>query len=342
MKKLLTVITITAGFAFNAIGQNTDNPGAYMSYFSDLYKPIQKDMWDYTSTVAKGKSAKKIESKRQELIASMAEGESKTKAAKDYNGDTQYRDQVAEWLINSQIILKEEYGKIMDLEEISEASYDNMEAYIMARKLAGEHQKNESEKLREATKVFADANNVTLTEDDSKLSKKLERASIVFDYYDEIYLIFFKSYKQNAYLHDAIKNKDVNAIEQNRQSLAETAKQGRADLRGVTNINEDGSLKLALDKLLRSYEDYSKNEVEVMKDYFMKEERFNTVRTSFEALKKKDRTQENVNEYNTAVNEFNAAVADYNAASESSNKNLNGALEDYNKTVDKYLSKHAI
>lgn len=342
MKKILLSALVVCTYGLTSTAQSTSNPGEYMSYFSEMYKPIQKDMWDYTSTVAKGKSARKIDSKRQELLQTLAAGEQKAKTAKPYNGNTAFRDQVADWLANSQILLKEEYGKIMDMEEIKEASYDNMEAYIMARKLAGEHQTKEIEKLREATKVFAAENNVTLTEEETKLSKKLEKAGKVFDYYDKIYLVFFKSYKQDAYLNEALKNKDVNAIEQNRQTLAEFAKQGRADLRAIKNINEDGSLKLAADKVLRTYEDYAENEILVLKDFYMKEERFNKVRTSFEALKKKERTQENVNEYNTAVNEYNEAVATSNEASESVNKKSKEALDNWNKTVDKYLSKHAI
>ncbi len=342
MKKLVLIaIGLTTSLS-TTFAQSTDGPGAYMGYFSEVYKPIQKDMWDYTSSVAKGKKAKKVESKRQDLLQSLAAGERKAKAAKPYEGNTAYRDEVASWLSNSQIILKEEYGKIMDMEEISEASYDNMEAYIMARKLAGDHQKEQLNKLKEATRAFADEFDVTLNEEETKLSKKLEQAGKVFDYYDKIYLVFFKSYKQDMYLSEALKNKDVNAIEQNRQTLAEFAKQGRADLREINNINEDGSLKLAGDKVLRAYEDYSNTEMLVIKDFYMKQERFNTVKTSFEALKKKERTQENVDEFNTAVNEFNEAVNKSNEATESVNKKRSDALDDWNKTVDKYLSKHAI
>jgi len=342
MKKLIVILLFTFIGSLYLNAQSITNPGEYMNYFSEMYKPIQKNMWDYTSTVAKGKSARKVTGKRQELLQSMAAGERKAKTAKPYKGNTAFRDQVAEWLVNSQIILNEEYGKIMDMEEILEASYDNMEAYIMARKLAGEHQTKEVEKLKEATRVFAEANNVNLLEDDSKLSKKLEQAGIVFDYYDKLYLVFFKSYKQDAYLSDAIKNKDVNAVEQNRQTLTEYAKLGRADLRGIKNINEDGSLKLAGDKMLRVYESYSQKEAEVMKDFFMKEERFNQVKSSFDTMKKKDRTQENVDEYNTAINDFNQAVADYNLANDAVNESRSKALDDWNKSVDKFLSKYAI
>ncbi|MDE0772214.1 MAG: hypothetical protein OSB25_08445 [Salibacteraceae bacterium] len=96
--------------------------------------------------------------------------------------------------------------------------------------------------------------------------------------------MFFKSYKQDAYLSDAIKNKDVNAVEQNRQTLTEYAKLGHADLRGVKNINEVASLKLAGDKMLRAYESYSQKEASLMKDFFKKEERFNQVKNSFDTM----------------------------------------------------------
>ena len=83
MKKLAVIsFLFVAGFSF---GQDMTNGGTYMNYFSSDYEVIQKDMWDYTKSVSHGRSARKVEKKRAELVKSTSAGLSKAKRAKDYN-----------------------------------------------------------------------------------------------------------------------------------------------------------------------------------------------------------------------------------------------------------------
>ena len=48
----------------------------------------------------------------------------------------------------------------------------------------------------------------------------------VMKHYNEVYLIFFKANKQEAYLMDAVNQKNINSIEQNINSLQNFAEQG--------------------------------------------------------------------------------------------------------------------
>ncbi len=345
MNKQLITLGTTILFGWISIcgvkAQDMSNAGTYMNHFNELYKPIQKNMWDYTSSVAKGKKAKKIDKKRQELLLSLSQGERSAARAKDWEGDEALRDQVVEWLKTSQIILKEEYGKIMDLEEIAEQSYDNMEAYLLAKEKASEHMQQSNTALNMETKRFAVDNNVNLIEEDTKIGKKLERANKVFKYYNEIYLIFFKAYKQEAYLIEAMTAQDVNAIEQNKNSLLDFAEEGRTKLRATKTLNNDPSMKLAADKMMQFYIQEAKVDAQTILDFYMKKEHFEKVKASFEAKKKSSRTKADVDEYNKAINDYNSAINEYNSKNNELNNKRSQNLDNWNKAVDKYLSKHA-
>ena len=62
MKNFIRIFLIAGVLflTFNVSGQNNSNPGAYMNQFSDQYKLVSKDMWDYMSAIARGKNARKV------------------------------------------------------------------------------------------------------------------------------------------------------------------------------------------------------------------------------------------------------------------------------------------
>ncbi len=312
----------------------------YMESFSNQYQALQKDMWDYTSSVSHGKSARKVEKRRMELIATAQKALGSARAAKDFGGTTDYRDAVIDFFEIYYNVLNEDYAKIVDMEEIAEQSYDNMEAYMTAKELATDKLMEAGEIVQEAQEKFAKENNITLLEREDDMSRKMEIASKVYDHYNEVYLIFFKSFKQEVYLLDAIGRKDLNAVEQNRVALKATAEEGIEKLKALEPYGGDRSLVDNNMELLKFYIQEADREVPKMTDYFLKEENFMKVKTNFDQIKEKNRTQKDVDTYNQAVNDMNAAVEAYNSANESTN-NLRGKyIDSWNRTAQKYTDKH--
>jgi len=205
----------------------------YMNVFSTEYGSIQKDMWDYTSSVSHGKSARTVDKRRVELIQTSNAALSKAKSAKAFDGSTRFKDSVVEYFRISNIVLKEDYAKIVDMEAVSEESYDAMEAYMLARDRANDKLLEASKMVEREQKKFASENNINLISSEDKLDKKMEIAGQVYDHYNEVYLIFFKSFKQEVYLNDALARKDLNAIEQNRNALVSTAEEGLVKLKSL-------------------------------------------------------------------------------------------------------------
>lgn len=310
MKKLFTICLLLV--ASHSFGQSQTNAGEYMDYFSESYSVMQKDMWDYTKSVSHGRSARKVEKRRMELIQSSNAALSKAKRAKGFKSDEDYRDAVITYFEIINAVLKEDYAKIVDMEEVAEQSYDAMEAYMLARELASDKQKDASESLSAAQKKFAEANNIQLVESNDSMDKKLAIADKVYDHYNEVFLIFFKSSKQEMYLLEAINTNDVNSIEQNREALKATLEEGFGKLQDVTLYEGDRAMVDATRNLFKFYEREAEKDMQMAVDYFLKTENFQKIKAAFEEKKPKNRTQEDVDQYNTAVEEMNAAVEAYN------------------------------
>jgi hypothetical protein len=238
------------------------------------------------------------------------------------------------------LVLKEDYAKIVDMEAVSEESYDAMEAYMLARERANDKLVQASGMIEREQKAFAGSNNITLIASEDALDKKMAVAGEVYDTYNEIYLIFFKSFKQEIYLNDAIARQDINGIEQNRNALISSSKEGLKKLDAVKPYKNDKSMVEATRKLLNFYIEEGTNDVPKMADYFMKTENFNKVKKAFDEIPEKKRTQANVDEYNKAVNEMNAGVNTYNATNQNLNKKRSALIDGWNGAADKFTDTH--
>ncbi|MFT5819721.1 MAG: hypothetical protein ACI8ZM_000946 [Crocinitomix sp.] len=313
----------------------------YMQKISAETKKIQKDMWDYTNAVSHGKSARKVEKRRAELIQTSQQALNRVKNMNAFDGSTSYRDSVVAFLNINYYVLKEDYAKIVDMEEIAEKSYDNMEAYLMAQEGANTKMRESGVMVGSQQAVFAAKNDITLiTNEDDELSQKMKIASEVYAHYNKVYLIFFKSYIQESYLMVAITNKDVSAIEQNKDALANTANEGLELLTAIEAFNNDNSVVNACRNMLKFYKDESENKITIVTDYFLKAENYATINESFSQIKKKDVTQEDADKINNAGTEMNAAIEAYNKNNDTMNSERAENLEAWNKAVSKFTDKH--
>lgn len=312
----------------------------YMNYIGEQYDQLTDDQWSYTSAVANDKKAKKIEAKRTALLQTNKTAQTKIAKLPGFAGNTEYRDSVVSFLKLNYNVLNDDYDKIVNMEEVAEQSYDAMEAYLLTQELATQKINNASKMLTAVQTKFATDNDITLLENQSKKSKKLEKASLMYKYYNQVYLIFFKSYIQEVNFIDALGTGDVSAMEQSKSALLEYSEEGLKKLQALKPFNGDNSLKLAGTEILKFYKQESSKESLVMIDFFLKKEQFESIKKAFEAKKKKDQTQEDFDQFNGAVNDYNNASNSYNSTNEYLNKTRSKQLNNWNNSATKFTKKH--
>lgn len=234
----------------SAKAQNLTEPCTYITYINDQHREITEDFLSYTSAVAHGKSARKVEKRRQSLLQTVTDSRRKVTVLPPLEGDKSLRNSTVRFLMSSYHLLNDDYGKIVNLEEVAEQSYDSMEAYMLAQEMANEKLHKAFEGLQNTEKTFAEKHRIHLVSNNDELSQMMDKSNRVSNYYSKVYLIFFKSYKQELYLTDAIQTKNVNAIEQNKNTLKKYAGEGIAKLDSMQTFNGDRSLVNACRQLL--------------------------------------------------------------------------------------------
>ena len=339
MKKNLLVTGLLI-CSFGVYSQNSNSAGEYMGSIGEKHREIMENVWDYTSSVAHGKSARKVEKRRKEVIQSVEDAQKFIRKMGDYNNDASLRDSVLSYLNISHIVLTENYSKIVDMEAVAEQSYDDMEAYLLAQKLANEKLDVAEEMMIQQQKVFAASNNINLIENNDQLAKNMKKASGVFNYYNKLYLVFFKSNKQEAYMLDAMSKSDVNAIEQNRGVLSKFSGEGLSVLDTIKSYNGDISLITATKQMLKFYKDEADVKLKTLANYFIEKEKFEKIKAAFDSKSQSSRTKADVDNFNNAVNSVNKASNDYNTVNDVLNKNRSELINNWNNVAQGFLDKN--
>ena len=325
--------------ASRSAAQAFENAGQYMDHITKANQVLTEKYLLYLSGMSHGKSARKVEKRRLEVLQAISDTKFSIMGMPPYKGDRTLKDTTVAYLKILNSVFNEDYGKIVNMEEIAEQSYDLMEAYMLAQEKANEKLQQASEKQNEMQKKFAAKNNITLIESESASEAKMKIASAVMKHYDEVYLIFFKSYKQEAYLMDAVNQKNVNSIEQNVNSLQSFSEQGLEKLKDLKGYNNDASLIIACRNLLTFYKDEAKKG-SAMTDFFLKAENFAKLKKQFDSKSGSKRTQQDVDQFNKAVKEINDAGNDYNAINNDLNKQRSKTLDGWNNAVKRYMDEY--
>lgn len=325
----------------NLVAQDFKTPVDYLSYLGKEQQAIARSTWKYTSAVAHSTSARRIEATRKQLVKSIQVSSKKIEALKNgYKGDVEFRDKVLNYLYFAEKNINEEYSKIIDMQEVAQQSYDFMEAYIMTRDLVNKKLDDELEKVRLAQNEFAQKYNITLTDEESELGKKIKISNEVFDYHSVLYLIFFKVNITDFNLSNAIEKKDIAAIEQNASSLGKYADEGLEKIKSLSKYKNDASLLDETKKSLLYYKKVAEEYTPKVVAYLMFYDKFENAKKTLEAKSESDRTKEEVENYNTMVKQVNKEIANYNKLSSSNFQDRTNTINAWNTAADDFIARH--
>ncbi len=255
MKKILSmIVAITCLlFANQTIAQDYDNAGQYMAAISAQQENVSKRYMAYTSASAHGKREKKVQSLRSKLMDEIQEAKMNINALPSYKGDKAYRDSAVSFMKFYYNVMNDDYAKIINMEEIAEQSYDEMEAYLLLEEKIQLKLGEANKKMTQAQKDFGAKNNVNIIDDKSALSEKMKESGAVSKYYHQVYLIFFKPYIQEKNLTEAIGKNNLTGIEQSKSAMLKFAQEGLVKLATMKGYNGDLSLVGACKTLLNYY-----------------------------------------------------------------------------------------
>jgi hypothetical protein len=339
MKKLYFFAAFTFSFFISTSSlsaQNLDNPGDYISAVNNATSEMNKANMAYTSAFAHSGRARKIERLRQQTITSILNCKDKLIELPIYKGDNTLRKSMLDFTDLCYKIFNDDYGHIVNMEDIIEQSVDEMEVYLLLQEKTNEKLQNASAASDTAERVFAAKHNVNLVDEKSDLDEKIETSNNVTHYQNQVYILFFKCNWEDGQVVAAINAKNINKIEQTRNALISYANEGFAVLDTLKPYNGDHSLANACRQSLNLYKSIGENDVPKITDAILKQQNFDKIQNAYNA-NSDNKTKADVDAYNKAVNDVNASVANYNAANEKSSNSSKQAIQDWTDGEKSFL-----
>jgi len=246
-----------------------------------------------------------------------------------YKGDNSLRQASIDYIKLVYSVFNEDYAKIVNMEEIAEQSFDEMQAMILLQEKTDEKLAEAATKRQAAATAFAAKYNVKVIESDDDLGQKLKETSDMNEYRNKIYLIFFKcNWQDNELVKAMIANK-LTLVEQARTSLIRYADEGLATLATLKAFKGDNTLASACKQALTYYKKMAETEIPKQTDFFLKKENFEKLQKAMD--KKTERTKEDVNTFNAAVNDINKASEAFNFTNKKINDSRNEAVNNWNE-----------
>lgn len=335
-----TTAILTFLMMANLCNAQDDSPVTSLNQINTAVAKISQKYLAYMSSVAHNNNkAKKAEKKRDELLEQIIDSRADVMGVPGYKGDKSLKEATLEYLKITSDVMNEKYEKVVNMEDIAEQSYDNMEAYLLMQKAINDKVDEANEFRRVKTEEYCKKYNIKLVDTKDEMSEKLKTLNEVNEYENKVYLIFFKCSAQEAQLMEALDKKNITSIEQIKSAMAKYADEGLAKLDTLKSYKGDVLLKNSC----RSSLEFFKKEAEkfsVLTDYFMKEEAFEKIKKNFETNPSAKNDKAEVEKYNKAVNEINAASKQYNQTNQSLNETRKRVYDNWNNAVTTYLDRN--
>lgn len=196
-----------------------------------------------------------------------------------------------------------------------------------------------AKKMSDNEKEFCKKYNINLVENETEQSQKMKEMGKVMDYYNDIYLIFFKCNAQEDDMMEAINKKNVTAVEQLKGAMVKYADEGLARLDTFKAYKGDATMLNACKKAMQWYKKEGEK-VGVFTDFFMKETAFEQVKKGFESNRSAKNDKAEIDKYNKAVNEMNAGSNNYNKTNNDLNQQRTETYNNWNEAGRQFLDKN--
>lgn len=315
-----------------------------VQYYSKLAEPLvefQEANYRYIKAVTRIRKARKVEKKRQKLLEVIRANIEHFKDGDPFRGDTSLIAGMLRYLDLVYIVLKQDFDKILDMEDIKAQSYDQAEAHMLAIDKAVEKQQASYDVFLAAEEAFFNKYGITMNKEKSKLALKIEKANKALEYYNCIYRVFFRANKEAVYAREAAGRQDIAALEQHAMTLLSFSEEGLTRLGEMKGYNGDSGLLEAGREMLEHYKYESEIILPANVDFYIRADKFENAAKKFNATKERDRTKDVIAEYNRAVNKYNSSAKEINTMNQKSVKKHNKHIESWNKSVDKFFDKHS-
>lgn len=321
---------------FSLFGLRAQNAGKYLNKVTEVAKSVRSATWTYTNSVAKNKSAAKVEKDRVELVSTIVKAELNIREMEDFNGSSYYKDSVLAFLKTYKQVVEGEYVRMM----LVENDPDLKDKYILAKEEATSKLLNASETLDAVERKFAAENGVKLVQPKSKVAESLRRTHKVYSYYNGVFMLFFRPYVEEKGFLNALEKGDIPQMEAHLSALNTAVLENSSRLNLKLDFEGDMSVVNTCGKVMDFYREEAQTEFRKIIDFQKFKAAYQKTKADLEAKPSSERSKGEVAEFNKLVKEYNERIVPYNDLILNMNAKREVLIEQWNNAGFAFEEKH--
>lgn len=315
-------------------------PLEYLEEINEAYEPVLKRQLDFATALAQGQPADLVEKYRSSLLNEIRDARENIRRMPPHRGNTALRDSVVLFMDIFYDVVREDYAGLVDMEQLSKQSYDQMEAYLRAQEAAYARMGNAARAMKKAEEEFAKKFGVRLVNSDDRFSQRLRDLNETFSYYNRIYVVFFNAYQQELNTFRAVESQDPATMEEERRKLEAVSTDGLAALDRIGAFRGERSLRNTAAENLRFYLAESSADIPVLVEYYAALSDLKKSRELLKSARDEERRKQLTDEYNALVRKINASAETLDALSEKLNRERAENLDRWNNASEEFLKRH--
>ncbi len=343
MKKIfvfLIIILLSVSYSEKLVAQDFTDAFEYLSYIDEKQNEISQDMWTYISASAHSNRDRKISRKKSDLIQTINAAKNDIKRMPSLDGNSDLRDSMVAYLDYSAKLLTGDLTVMEAMELDSKLSYKAMKKYLDKVDEVNQKFSDQGDRLHKEFEKFAAVNDIELTQTTSDLEVKMQTAKVVNDYYNEVYLIYFRVAIAETFAIKAINTDDTIALAQWIDSMVVAIKDGNVELKKIGAYKGDLSVKFSCQKAMNNFNLEATNYLPKILNYYDVQRQIDIAKANYENKSQSDITQGDIDAYNSTVENYNNAINEYNDVIDKMTKLQKNNSAQWNDASDKFLDKN--
>ncbi len=340
LMKKTGVLIFLLSLVFSLSAQDFSDPVTYLDFINRKNYEIGKQLWNYMRISAHSRNDKRIAKEKVKLIQTIEATRREIAQLPPLNGKTDLRDSMVSYLDYAKKLITGELTLVEKMKLVAQKSFSAMQEYLAKRDEISNKLREKGKMVNEIFKQTAQENNIVLTESQSKLLQKIQLAGFVNDYYDKLFLIYFRNYLALSRVIDAISDKDTVHFVAWRDSLTQSISWSYDQLKKIGPFNNDYSLYQTTREIVDEFKKINTQYLTAFEEYFQATEELKHWQEVVSSKPREELTVQEVNSYNSAVDSYNAAVKKVNIAMESIQEITNNISDKWDKAVKKFMDKH--
>ncbi|MBD77600.1 MAG: hypothetical protein CL840_01500 [Crocinitomicaceae bacterium] len=330
-------------FFANAILAQKDSPSKiYLKHYFDMYVPIQKDMWQFSISVAKEDKSEVVEKRRHDLLETLNRYKSIVGVSPNFENDSSLRLAVHTWITTSEDLFKKGYNQIILKKPMAKNSVESMIDYLNSKEQWSTKLEQANENLDNAAEAFANKYSLRIVEEDTRIGVRIKRINEAFRYYDKIYINFFQAYIHEARFNQAVNTQNYDTVKLELDLLKKVTETCLNNVLAIDNFNNDPFLKYAAINILNSYITTSDSYGKQVLEFYKVQSDFNEIKAVVSSKKREDLTPDEISQYNSLVKKRNSLAPAFNENTQLFNHSRKVELREWNLAVEEFISKNAL